>query len=264
MICAAIFTWTFSSFKQTHSHTNRKSYRFDLIFISILLCAFSVIQTLNTQFTDIFKVIFCLAMFTHWDDKEDSNSLRCQRGDGWSAINGIVIDVRKRRARVCDTTLLLCGSGVTFSLLYVIKHFSAEIEEQQENTEPWAKPCDRYTFKRIDRGEAIWYWSCFSLYIRYLPVFLWLLLFWKTASSIWQTYFALRSMRNKYSSFLAILHGVWLLHTAVVSAHFHSSGCQPFNPIWLVDWTVSSAQLHGLKAKISACDEHNALCVNQK
>lgn len=83
------------------------------------------------------KWFFCLACVVHTLRRQrsrakkvnNSNSLRCQRGDGWSASNGSVIDVRKRR----DT--LACVTSLYYCVVVWLKHFSAEIEEQQENTE---------------------------------------------------------------------------------------------------------------------------------
>lgn len=210
------------------------------------------------------------------DKNNNSNSLRCQRGDGWSASNGTVIDVQKRgtraRARVCDITLLYYVA-VWLLMLNFIKHFLAQIEKQQERTESNRALDIQYTHSNLYRS-----WKSDMMFELFLFIFdicrsfcgcyyfekrlrqfdrlilrldRWemnVLLFFQfytvcmtAASNIGFVWFP--------GLFLTIQNGNWLttLQCCIVcnaywSAHFHWSRCQPFNPVWFVN-AQSTAQI---------------------
>lgn len=110
----------------------------------------------------------------------------------------------------------------------------------------------------------------FFLFLFFFPGLRW------TLSSIWQTYFADRPMRNKYSFWLHTLsrahssggfgscffilfwslltHNEWLLHCLHAdhwSPHFHLMS--PFNSIWLVDVLRSANKPSSFFARFGFC-----------
>lgn len=264
MICAAIFTWIFllypilihiGALDSRRNSFRHKSYRFDVDMHTLIdLGVFSVTQVLTNAIYGHIQNRFHLFhfdirsmvgakqfQFVHtyeynrwkWNKKKTApapRTLRCHSGDGWSASNGScrISMCEREHFPVHVTSLYYAVRLFELLKLYFIKHIlvllcSVTVPKDGRTAISYLS-CFSYS---ILVGLSILFFSL-SFFFRCAVCYCWL--FWKTASSIWQTHFARieRSQKNipfDFRQWSGIsFNWIWTLVPQLLRIHTFSRG----------------------------------------